>query len=187
MPVKCSFCRNRDEHAGAYETHLQIAHANLDIVHASSIRNPPTDILNHRGTGLSDANKPIVHPDSHYKSDPAGDPPGSERDAHDDTFMQESDTETLQDNMSSVAAAQEDYPPAGEPIVEVRVYNEECSNSVRYGASGAPKNTGPRRNSPPRPAYRPGAGHIFRLPFLPPGARAPPHPYPGQAPVKSWW
>jgi len=37
--------------------------------------------------------------------------------------------------------------------------------SVRYGASGAPKNAGPWPNSPPGPAERPGAGRvILRLP-----------------------
>jgi hypothetical protein len=127
MPVKCSFCRNRYERAGAYETHLRIAHANLDIVLASIIRNPPADVLNHSGTGLSDANEPIEHPDSDYESDPAGDPARNERDAPYDTFMQESDTEALEDNMSSVAAGQEDYPRAGEAIGEVRGYKEERS------------------------------------------------------------
>ena len=33
--------------------------------------------------------------------------------------------------------------------------------SVRYGASGAPKNAGPRLNSQPSPAEWPGAGRVF--------------------------
>jgi len=47
--------------------------------------------------------------------------------------------------------------------------------SVRYGASGAPKNAGPRPNSPPRPAERPGARRvILRFPAPAPGpARSP--------------
>ena len=66
MPVKCSFCRKRYERAGAYETLLQIAHADLDIVLASIIRNPPADVLNHHGAGLSDTNEPVQQPDSDY-------------------------------------------------------------------------------------------------------------------------
>ena len=128
MPVKCSFCRKRYERAGAYESHLRIAHSNLDIVLASIIRNPPADVLNHRGAGLSDANEAIEHPDSDYESDPAGDLARNERDAHYDTFMQESDTEAPEDNMSSVAPEKEDYPRAGEAIGDVRGYTEERSN-----------------------------------------------------------
>ena len=36
-----------------------------------------------------------------------------------------------------------------------------ANTSFRCGASGAPKNVGPRPNSPPRPAERPGAGLVF--------------------------
>jgi len=42
-------------------------------------------------------------------------------------------------------------------------------DSVRYGASGAPKNVGPWPNSPPRPAEQPGAGRVF-LGFRAPAA-----------------
>ena len=73
------------------------------------------------------------------------------------------------------------------PQSGLAVHNRLSTSSVRYGASAAPKNTGPRRNSPPRPANRPGAGRIFRLSRPLPPARAPPHPCPGQAPVKFWW
>jgi len=42
--------------------------------------------------------------------------------------------------------------------------------SVRYGAFGAPKNAGPRPNSPPHPAERPGAGRvILQFPAPAPG------------------
>jgi len=77
MRVKCSFCRKRSERAGAYETHLRSAHANLDIVLASTIRNPPVDVLTDWGTDLSDANEPIEHSDSDNESDPAGATAGS--------------------------------------------------------------------------------------------------------------
>jgi len=120
MPVKCSFCGKRYERAGAYETHLRSEHANLDIVLASTIRNPPADVLTDRGTDVSDANEPIEHSDSDYESDPAGDTAGSERDAPDDTLRREPETEVLEDNMYAVAAEQEDYQGAGEAIGEVK-------------------------------------------------------------------
>ena len=106
IPVKCSFCRKRYEPAGTYKTHLRIAHADLNIVLASIIRNPPADVLNHRETGLSDTDEPIQQPDSDYESDPAGDPAGNEPHSPYDMFMHESDTEALdsQESTSSVAA-----------------------------------------------------------------------------------
>jgi len=116
MPVKCSFCRKRYERAGAYETHLRSAHVNLDIVLASTIRNPPADVLTDRGTDLSNANERIEHSDSDYESDPAGDTAGSERDAPDDTLRPEPETEVLEYNTYPVAAEQEDYPAPGQPL-----------------------------------------------------------------------
>jgi len=120
MPVKCSFCRKRYKRAGAYETHLRSAHANLDIILASTIRNPPADVLTDRGTDLSDANEPIEHSDSDYESVPAGDTAGSERDAPDDTHRREPETEGLEDNTYPVAAEQEDYPGAGKPLERLK-------------------------------------------------------------------
>jgi len=47
-------------------------------------------------------------------------------------------------------------------------------SSFRYGASGAPRNAGPRPNSPPRPAERPGAERVFLgFPAPAPPARSP--------------
>jgi len=128
MPVKCSFCRKRYERAGAYETPLRSAHANLDIILASTIRNPPADVLTDRGTDLSDTNEPIQHSDSDYQSDPAGDTAGSERDAPDDTLRREPETEILEANTYPVATEQEHYPGAGEAIGEVKEYKKECRN-----------------------------------------------------------
>jgi len=105
---------------------LRSAHANLDIVLASTIRNPPADVLTDRGTDLSDSNEPIEHCDSDYESDPAGDTAGSERDAPDDTLRRERETEVLEDNTYPVAAEQEDYPGPGEAIGQVKEYKEEC-------------------------------------------------------------
>jgi len=126
MPVKCSFCHKRYERAGTYETHLRSAHANLDIVLASTIRNSPADVLTDRGTNLSEANEPIEHSDSDYESDPAGNTASSERDAPDDTLRREHETQVLEDNTYTVAAEQKDYPGAGEAIGEVKDYKEEC-------------------------------------------------------------
>ena len=101
---------------------MRSAHANLNIVLASTIRNPPADVLTDRGTDLSDANEPLEHSDSDNKSDPAGDIAGSERDAPDDTLRREPETEVLEDTTYPVAAQQEDYPGAGEAIGEVTEY-----------------------------------------------------------------
>ena len=128
MPVKCSFCRKRNKRAVGYKTHLRSAHANLDIVLASTIWNPlaPADVLNDQGTDVSDANEQFEHSNSDYESDPARDTLGSERDAPRDTFMREPETEVLEDNPYPVAAEQEDYPGSGEAIGEVKEYNAEC-------------------------------------------------------------
>jgi len=126
MPVKCSFCRKRYKRAGAYETHLPSAHANLNIVLACTIRNPPADVLTNRRTDLSDANEPIEQSNSDYQSDPAGDTAGSERDAPDDMLRREPEKEVLMNNRYPVAAEQEDYPGAGEAIGEVKEFKEEC-------------------------------------------------------------
>ena len=99
---------------------------NLDIILASTILNPPADVLTDRGTDLSDANEPIEHCDSDYESDPAGDTAGSEGDATDDPLRREPETEVLEDNRYPVGAEQEDYPCAGEVIGEVKQYKEEC-------------------------------------------------------------
>jgi len=105
---------------------LRSAHANLDIVLASSIRNPHVDVLTDRGTDLSDANEPIKPSDSDYESDPAGDTASSESDTPDDTLRWEPETEVLEDNTYSVTAEQEDYAGAREAIGEVKDYKEEC-------------------------------------------------------------
>jgi len=113
IPVKCSFCRKGYARGGTYETHLRSAHANREIVLASTILNPPADVLNDQGTDLSDANEPIEHSDAEYESDPAGDRTCSERDTPDDTLRRAPEPDGLEDNTYSVPAEQEDYPGAG--------------------------------------------------------------------------
>jgi len=126
LPVKCSFCRKRYERAGAYETHLQSRHANLNIVLIYTIRNPPADILTDQGTDLSDANEPIEYSDSDYESDPAGDTAGTERDTPDDTLRRTPETEVLEDNTYPIAAEEEDDSVAMKAIGEGKEYKEEC-------------------------------------------------------------
>jgi len=126
MPVKCSLCRKSYERAGAYKTHLRSAHAYLHIVHASTTRNPPADVLPDWGTDLSDANEPIEQSDSDYKSDPPRGAAGSERNAPDDTLRREPATEVHEDNTYPVTAEQEDHPGARPAIGEVTEYKEEC-------------------------------------------------------------
>jgi len=114
--------------AGAYETHLQSAHTNLDIVLASTLRNLPAIIHTDRGTDLSDAYEPIEQSDSDYKSDPGEDTAGRERDAPDDTLRREPETEILEDNTYPVATEQEVYRGAGDAIGELKEYMEKCTD-----------------------------------------------------------
>jgi len=128
VTVKCLFCRKRYQGAGAYETHLQSAHANLNIVRVSGIQNSLADVLTDWGTNLSGANDSIEHSDSDYKSDPAGHTTGSECDPRDDTLMREPETEVREDHTYPVAAEDEDYRGVGEASGEVKEYKEECRN-----------------------------------------------------------
>jgi len=131
MPVKCSFCRPRYERAGAYKTHLRSAYANLDIVLASTIRNPPADVLTDRGTDLSDANEPIEHCDSDYESDPAGDTAGSERDAPDDKLRQEAEPDVVDDNTYQVTVEQEDIRAPGKPLERLKSISKNAGVCAR--------------------------------------------------------
>jgi len=112
--------------AGAYETQLQSEHANLDMVLASPIRDPPVDFLTNRGTDLSEPNKPIENSDCDYESDPARDTASSERDAPDDKLTVEPETELFEENTYPVTVEQEDYPGPEEAIADFQEYEEEC-------------------------------------------------------------
>ena len=105
---------------------MRNAHANVDIVLASTIRNPPPDVLTDLGTDLSDANKPIELSDSDYESHRAGDTAGSERDAPDDTRRREPEAEVHEYDTYPVAEEQDDFPRAWEVIGEDKEYKEEC-------------------------------------------------------------
>jgi len=137
MPVKCSFCHKRDDRASAYETHLRSAHANLDILLASTIRNPfaPADVLNHWRTYVSDPNEHFEHSNSECQSDPGGDTPGTNSDAPDDTLTRKPETEVLMDNTNPVAEEQEDYLATGKPLERLQSILKNtgiCARTHRY-------------------------------------------------------
>ena len=102
MSTKCPFCRRKYTGAGAYEKHLWTAHAKLDLVLASTVRNTsPANSITDSETSLhrSEANR---HPDSNYESDP--NLTRYERDGFPDDVVHESDTEECTDASSSPAA-----------------------------------------------------------------------------------
>ena len=95
IPIKCAFCHIKYAQAGPYEKHLRTAHANLDIVLASTVRytnnNQETDLLHHEEQERLD---------SDYESEP--EPTGHELDAYTDDIAHESDTEILGNSSASL-------------------------------------------------------------------------------------
>jgi len=70
MPSKCPFCRRKYIRSGAYEKHLRTAHANLDIVHASTVGYPSSgDIINDVETSILHNPEASELQDSDYESD----------------------------------------------------------------------------------------------------------------------
>jgi len=128
MPVKCSFCCRRCTRSGAYQTHLHKAHADLDIILASTLQNPPPNPINDPGTIILD-DEPSERPNSDYESDPANYPAGYERGAIHDELRYKSDAQVLSDNTPSAATQQTYYyRGAGEAIGDVEGYEEEHCN-----------------------------------------------------------
>jgi len=124
MPSKCPFCRRKYIRSGAYEKHLRTAHANLDIVLASTVGYPSSgDIINDVETSILHHPEASELQDSDYESDP--DPTGHELDAF---TAHESDTEIPDDSTSSLPGRQEHYPRAGEAIGDVDGFEQENSN-----------------------------------------------------------
>jgi len=125
MPNKCPFCRRKYSRSGAYEKHLRNAHANLDIILASTIQvassptknvNKGSDILRHEGH---------LRLDSDYESDPH--PTGRENGAFDD-ISHESDTEILNEPACPLPSEPTLYDGAGESIGDVIGFEQEQSN-----------------------------------------------------------
>ena len=110
--------------SGAYEKHLRTAHANLDIVLASTVRyTSSVDIINDVETSILHHREASELRDSEYESDP--DPTQDELDAY---TAHPSDTEIPDDSTSSLPGRQEHYPRAGEAIGDVEGFEQEHSN-----------------------------------------------------------
>jgi len=129
MPNKCPFCRRKYSRSGAYEKHLRNAHANLDIVLASTIKyasspttndNKGSNILPHEGH---------LRLDSDYESDP--DPTGHAYGAF-DNISHESDTEILNETASPLPSKPMPYEGAGESIGDVKGFEQEQSNLCQH-------------------------------------------------------
>ena len=117
MPTKCPFCHQKYTRAGTFEKHLWTAHAKLDIVLTSTVRNTsPANSITDWETTL---HRPEANgrPDSDYKSNP--NLTRYKRDGFPDDVVHESDTEERNDASSSPAAKLMDYPGARETIGDV--------------------------------------------------------------------
>jgi Plavaka transposase len=127
MPVKCSFCRRRYSRAGAYETHLRTAHANLDIVLASTIRHPSTDNTDHTPAKDQDTNDRYAPPDSDYESETATEPFEPAGDTLSGKPNCDTSTETV--NVTSDAVTHPThYVGAGQAVGDVKGYDEDISH-----------------------------------------------------------
>jgi len=124
MPSKSPFSRRKYIRSGASVNHRPKAHANLDIVIASTVGYPSS------GDSINDVETSILHhPEarelqiSDYESDP--DPAGqgfAVFTAH------ESNTETPEDSTSSLPGSQNHYPHTREAIRDVAGFEHEKSN-----------------------------------------------------------
>ena len=115
MPSKCPFCCQKYKRSGAIEKHLRTAHANLDIVLASTVRDTlSVDMINDLETSILHDQEASELRDSDYESD-------LDSNRHElDTFTtHQSDTEIRDDSTFSLPGRQEHYPPAGEVIGDV--------------------------------------------------------------------
>ena len=126
MPTKCPFCHRKYTRVGAYEKYLETAHAKLDIVLASSVRN--TSLANSVTDWETSLHRLEAngHPDSDYESDP--NLTRYERDEFSDAVVHESGAEKRNDASSPPAAKLMDYPGAGETIGDVNGVQQELSN-----------------------------------------------------------
>ena len=123
MPSKCPFCRRKYVQSGAYEKHLRTAHANLDIVLASTIRYiSSVDIINDVKTSILHHREASDLRDSDYESDP--DPTEHGLDAF---TAPQSNSEVPEDSTSSLPSRQEHYLLAGEAIGDVDGFEQEHS------------------------------------------------------------
>jgi len=106
---------------------MRTAHANLDIILASTVRytssaitynnDTETDQLHHEGH---------ERPDSDYESDP--DSTGHEHDPFNDDTPNESDTEILNGTPGSSAGKQTHYEGSRQAVGDVNRFQQECDN-----------------------------------------------------------
>src|SRR5437868_631757 len=126
MSTKCLFCCQKYTRAGAYVKHLWTAHAKLDIILTSTVRNTsPANSVTDCETSF---HRPEANdrPDSDYESDP--NLTRYEHDGFPDDVVHESDTEEHNDASSSPATKLMDSPGAGETIANVNGFDQELSN-----------------------------------------------------------
>lgn len=126
MPSKCPFCRRKYSRSGAYEKHLRTAHANLDIVLASTVRHTSTAKPNNGSE--TDLLHDEVHqrPDSDYESD--RDPTGRTYNTFSEDITHESDAEVRDQNTSCPAREPTHYDGAGDEIGDVNGFHLEEKN-----------------------------------------------------------
>jgi len=124
MTRKYPFHRRKYIRSGAYEEHLRIAHANLDIVLASTVGYLSS------GNIIDDVETSILHHpeasellDSDNEADP--DSTGHELDAF---TAHESDTQIPDKSISSLPSRKKHYPRAGEVIADLDGFVQENSN-----------------------------------------------------------
>jgi len=129
MPNKCPFYRRKYSRSGAYEKHLRNAHANLDIVLASTIKYvfSPTSSDNKGSNILPPEGHLRLHSD--YKSDP--DPTGHAYGAFDD-ISHESDTEILNETVSPLPSKPRLDEWAGESLGDVKCFEQEQTNLCQH-------------------------------------------------------
>ena len=125
MPSKCSFCHKKYTQAGAYKKHLRSAHANLNIILASTIRYTSSAITYHKNKE-TDLFHHEAHerPDSDYESDL--DSTGHGHNTFIYNIANESDTEMLNRTAGSLAGKQTDYEGSGEAVGDVNEFEQEC-------------------------------------------------------------
>jgi len=125
MPNKCPFCGWIYSRSGAYEKHLRNAHANLDIVLASTIKYASSPTTNDNKGSIILPYEGHLRLDSDNQSDP--DPTGYAYGAFDD-ISHESDREILNETASPLPSKLMLYEGAGESIGDVKGFEQEQSN-----------------------------------------------------------
>jgi len=132
MPNKGPFCQQKYSQFGAYEKHLRNAHANLDIVLASTIKYASSPTTNdNKGSNIL-PHKGHLRLASDYESDP--DPTGHAYGAF-NTISHVSDTEILNETACPLPSKPMLYKGAGASIGDVKGFEQEQSNLCQHPCS----------------------------------------------------